>query len=285
MRQVATAAPLAAAAALPAPTALLSQEPICTSRTEHVSGDQRKSLEQIRFDALQQARAGLLREQGVRIESAQQVVQQNTGAETSLGYASSILLSTSGSITRDTVLSFSTNDGGRTWLLEYHGCMVVQEGLSDPQFILRVRLDKNPPTYGFRGPGSRDSIVVWANTSKPAYYTIFQRSGDTLSVLYPSSAIGLPRRRLIPEEDTVRFPPPPAVLRVTLEGNAERATAWMIVVATKEEYPLTMLPPGYTRSFHRISFQQYMNWLNRIPLEGRAVVEYAYDVVRTAEPH
>jgi hypothetical protein len=188
---------------------------------------------------------------------------------------------TTGWITRDTVLDWRTTDGGRTYTLKYRGCARTSVGRRDPAFFADVRLDKDPPSYVDNGPGRRDSIVITTRVSQPAFLTVFFRTGDTLTVLYPSVAVGAPYRHQLVTGSELRVPPAGNRLRTTLTGGVRKTTDWIVVVATRQDIPLGLDAAGGAVSLEQMTWHEYIGWLNRIPLEDRFVVEKPFSIERT----
>jgi hypothetical protein len=270
-------------AGLGMPEIAVAQLENCVTSTHLVSDDGRRSRDQLRFEALQQARNSLLTTLGVRVGGVTQVTLQGTGTESSTGFSRSIIEETRGYITRDSILSFRTPDGGRSWELRYQGCAKLSEGQPDPSFTARIRLDKNPPAYAVAGSAlaQRDSIVAWISASRAAFFTVFHRSGDTLRLIYPSRAIASPHRTVVLPDQELRVPPAGARLRVRLEDGVAADEGWIIAVATKREIPLPASWDAGSMAVHALTWHQYGEWLNRIPLDERVTAQHPFTVERT----
>ena len=254
----------------------------CQTFEENVLADNTLSLAQLRFNTVQQARSSLLASLGAVMSSTTEVRKNTVGDSTFTVMAQGISQETTGWITRDTVLSWRTTDGGRSYTLQYQGCGRTAVGKRDPSFFIEVTLDKDPPAYLDNGPGRRDSIVVTIKTSKPAYLTVFFRTADTMTVLYPSAVVGSPFRKELVSGGELRVPPAGNRLRTVLRGGSRRSMDWIVVVATRQEVPLTLAPPSSDApALQRLTWHEYARWLNQIPLEDRFVVERPFSIERT----
>jgi hypothetical protein len=252
----------------------------CQTLEETVLTNPNLSLAQLRFNTVQQARSSLLASLGAVMSSTTEVRRGTVGDSTFSVMSQGISQETTGWITRDTVTSWRTTDGGRTYTLHYQGCARTMVGKRDPSFFVEVSLDKDPPAYVDNGSGQRDSIVVTVKTSKPAFLTVFFRTADTMTVLYPSAAIGSPFRKELTTGGELRVPPAGNRLRTVLRGGSKRSMDWIVVVATRQEVPLS-LQQSETRSLQTLSWHEYAKWLNQIPLEDRFVVERPFSIERT----
>jgi len=270
--------------ALPAASVAAQQDEAdrCQTLEETVLADPRLSLAQLRFNTTQQARSSLLASLGAVMSSTTEVRRGTVGDSTFTVMAQGISQETTGWITRDTVLAWRTNDGGKTYTLNYQGCARTMVGKRDPSFFVEVTLDKDPPAYLDNGQGQRDSIVVTVKTSKPAFLTVFFRTADTMTVLYPSAVVGSPFRRELGTGGELRVPPAGNRLRTVLRGGSKRSMDWIVVVATRQEVPLSLQQTASeTQSLQRLSWHEYARWLNQIPLEDRFVVERPFSIERT----
>lgn len=244
--------------------------------------DNTLSLAQLRFNTVQQARSSLLASLGAVMSSTTEVRKNTVGDSTFTVMAQGISQETTGWITRDTVLSWRTSDGGRSYTLQYQGCARTMVGKRDPSFFIEVTLDKDPPAYLDNGPGRRDSIVVITKTSKPAFLTVFFRTADTMTVLYPSTVVGSPFRKELVSGGELRVPPAGNRLRTVLRGGSRRSMDWIVVVATRQEVPLSLAQPSSDApALQRLTWHEYARWLNQIPLEDRFVVERPFTIERT----
>jgi hypothetical protein len=277
---------LAVVACLAVPLAVGAQEPDaadrCQTLEEVVLANPQLSLAQLRFNTMQQARSSLLASLGAVMSSTTEVRKGTVGDSTFTVMAQGISQETTGWITRDTVLAWRTNDGGRTYTMNYQGCARTMVGKRDPSFFVEVTLDKDPAAYVDNGQGQRDSIVITTKTSKPAFLTVFFRTADTMTVLYPSAAIGSPFRKELTTGGELRVPPAGNRLRTVLRGGSKRSIDWIVVVATRQEVPLSLQESASdTRTLQRLSWHEYARWLNQIPLEDRFVVERPFSIERT----
>lgn len=254
----------------------------CQTLEENVMADNTLSLAQLRFNTVQQARSSLLASLGAVMSSTTEVRKNTVGDSTFTVMAQGISQETTGWITRDTVLSWRTSDGGRSYTLQYQGCARTMVGKRDPSFFIEVTLDKDPPAYLDNGPGRRDSIVVITKTSKPAFLTVFFRTADTMTVLYPSTVVGSPFRKELVSGGELRVPPAGNRLRTVLRGGSRRSMDWIVVVATRQEVPLSLAQPSSDApALQRLTWHEYARWLNQIPLEDRFVVERPFTIERT----
>jgi hypothetical protein len=249
---------------------------------EQVSVDAVNTIPQLRFNAMQQARNRLLQSLGVEVRGTTEVLRGGTRDSSYTVMTQGISQETTGWITKDTVLDWRTTDAGRTYTMKYRGCARTTVGKRDPSFFADVTLDKDPATYVDNGPGRRDSIVVFARVSQPAFLTVFQRSGDTLTILYPSVAIGAAERLHLGTNKELRVPPAGNRLRTVLTGTSRKTIDWIVVVATKQDVPLSLGDASENAtSLRRITWHEYLAWLNRIPLEERFVVEKTFSIEKT----
>ena len=254
----------------------------CQTLEHVVLADQNLSLAQLRFNSVQQARSSLLASLGVVMSSTTETRASTDGDSSSKVFLQGITGETTGYVTRDTVLSWTTTDGGRTYTMQYQGCARTTVGKRDPSFVVEVRLDKDPAAYVDNGPQRRDSIVITAKTSRPAFLTVFFRTADTMTVIYPSAAIGSPFRKELVSGGELRVPPAGNRLRTVLRGGSKRSHDWIVVVATKQEVPLSLDPPSADAPvLQQLSWLEYARWLNQIPLEDRYVVERPFTIERT----
>lgn len=254
----------------------------CQSLEEPMSVDNSLTLAQLRFNAVLQARNRLLQSLGVEVRGTTEMLRGGTRDSSYTVVTQGISQETTGWITRDTVLDWRTTDGGRTYTLKYQGCARTTVGKRDPSFFAEVALNKDPPAYLDNGPGRRDSIVVGIRVSQPAFVTVFFRTADTLTVLYPSVAIGAPSRAQLVSGGELRVPPPGNRLRTTLQSGSRKTLDWIVVVVTRQDIPLDLqpLPPGEL-TLQKLTWHEYLRWLNRIPLEERFVTERPFTIERT----
>lgn len=254
----------------------------CMTLEEHITVDNVSTLPQLRFNTMQQARNRLLQSLGVEVRGTTEVLRGGTRDSSYTVVTQGISQETTGWITSDTVLDWRTTDAGRTYTMKYRGCARTSVGKRDPAFFAEITLDKDPPTYLDNGPGRRDTIVVFAKVSLPAFLTVFFRTGDTLTILYPSTAVGAPERKHLGTGEELRVPPPGNRFRTTLTGGSRRTTDWIVVVATKQDVPLSIgTDPSDAMRLRQIPWREYLVWLNRIPLEERFVVEKPFSIERT----
>lgn len=274
---------IAVVAGLAVPATLGAQDAAdrCQTLEEVVLADPSLSLAQLRFNTVQQARSSLIASLGAVMSSTTEVRKGTAGDSTYTVMAQGISQETTGWITRDTVLTWRTTDGGRTYTMQYQGCARTMVGKRDPSFVVEVTLDKDPAAYVDNGQGQRDSIVVTVKTSRPAFLTVFFRTADTMTVLYPSTATGSPFRKELTSGGELRVPPAGNRLRTYLRGGSKRSMDWIVVVATKQEVPLNLQAPADMRSLQTMSWHEYARWLNQIPLEDRFVVERPFSIERT----
>jgi hypothetical protein len=265
------------------PTSAGAQESAdkCMSLDEQISVDGVNTIPQLRFNALQQARNRLLQSLGVEVRGTTEVLRGGTRDSAYVVMTQGISQETSGWITSDTILDWRMTPGGSVYSMKYRGCARTTVGRRDPAFFAEVTLDKDPATYVDNGPGRRDSIVVFARVSQPAYLTVFFRTGDTLTVLYPSTAVGAPERQHLSSGSELRVPPAGNRLRTTLTGGSKKTIDWIVVVATKQDVPMSIGTDASDVTLRRMSWHEYLAWLNRIPLEDRFVVEKPFSIERT----
>lgn len=268
--------------AIAAPARAQQQDDKCQTFDELTSVDNSLTIAQLKFNAMQQARNRLLQSLGVEVRGTTEVLRGGNRDSAYTVVTQGISQETTGWITQDTILDWRTTDGGRTYTLKYRGCARTSVGKRDPAFLAEVTLDKDPPAYVDNGPGQRDSIVVGVRVSQPAFISVFFRTADTLTVLYPSVAIGAPNRQQLVTGGELRVPPPGNRLRTTLKAGSRKTQDWIVVVATKQDVPLG-LDPVSTESLtlQKLTWHEYLKWLNRIPLEERYVVERPFTIERT----
>ena len=254
----------------------------CMTFDELVSVDNVHTIPQLQFNAKQSARNRLLQSLGVEVRGTTEVLRGGTRDSSYTVVTQGISQETTGWITRDSVLSWRATDGGRTYTMKYEGCARTTVGKRDPAFFAEVLLDKDPPAYVDNGPGQRDSIVVTARVSQPAFLTVFFRTGDTLTLLYPSTAVGAPERVHLGTGGELRVPPSGNRFRTVLTGGSRKTIDWIVVVATKQDIPLGIGEDAADAlTLRRMSWLEYLRWLNRIPLEDRFVVEKPFSIERT----
>ena len=282
IRSLTVAATAAATLLFPVAAAAQDDGDRCQTLEENVLADNSLSIAQLRFNTVQQARSSLLASLGAVMSSTTEVRKNTVGDSTFTVMAQGISQETTGWITRDTVLSWRTTDGGKTYSLRYQGCARTMVGKRDPSFFAEVTLDKDPPAYLDNGTGQRDSIVITVKTAKPAFLTVFFRTADTMTVLYPSAAVGSPMRKELVSGGELRVPPAGNRLRTVLRGGSRRSLDWIVVVATKQEVPLSLSQsPAEAMTLQRLTWHEYARWLNQIPLEDRFVVERPFSIERT----
>ena len=271
---------MSVALSVPALLSAQSEGEKCSTFDELISMDNISTVTQLKFNALQSARNRLLQTLGVEVRGTTEIQKGGTKDTSYTVMTQGISQETSGWITSDTVLEWRSNDAIRSFTMKYHGCARATTGKRDPTFFAEISLDKDPAAYVDNGPERRDSIVVFAKVSQPAYVSVFFRTGDTLTVLYPSMLVGAPTRVQLGTGGEMRVPPAGNRLRTRLTGNARKSTDWIVVVATKQDVPFSM--DGDPQSGLRtMSWHEYMQWLNRIPLEERFVVEKPFTIERT----
>jgi len=253
----------------------------CSTFEEIVSMDNVSTMTQLKFNALQSARNRLLQTLGVEVRGTTEIQKGGTKDSSYTVMTQGISQETTGWVTGDTVLDWRSNDATRSFTMRYHGCARTTVGKRDPAFFAEVSLDKDPAAYVDNGPDRRDSIVVFAKVSQPAYVSVFFRTGDTLTVLYPSMLVGAPTRIQLGTGGEMRVPPAGNRLRTRLTGNAKKSTDWIVVVATKQDVPFSMDGEPQGSALRTMSWHEYMQWLNRIPLEERFVVEKPFTIERT----
>ena len=254
----------------------------CMTFDELISVDNVHTIPQLRFNAMQQARNRLLQTLGVEVRGTTEMLRGGTRDSSYVVMTQGISQETTGWVTRDTVLSWRSTDAGKTYTMKYQGCARTTVGKRDPAFFAEVRLDKEPAAYVDNGPGRRDSIVVTAKVSQPAFLTVFFRTGDTLTLLYPSTAVGAPERAHLGTDGELRVPPSGNRFRTVLTGGSKKTIDWIVVVATKQDIPLGLGEDAADAlSLRQISWHEYLRWLNRIPLEDRFVVEKPFSIERT----
>ena len=254
----------------------------CMTFDEVVSVDAVHTLPQLRFNAMQQARNRLLQTLGVEVRGTTEVIRGGTRDSSYTVMTQGITQETTGWITRDTVLAWRPAADGRTYSMRYQGCARTSVGKRDPSFFAEVTLDKEPAAYVDNGPGRRDSIVVFVKVSQPAYITVFFRTADTLTVLYPSTAVGAPERVHLGTSGELRVPPAGNRFRTVLTGGNRKTSDWIVVVATRQDVPLAVgQDPADALSLRQMTWKEYLQWLNRIPLEDRFVVEKPFTIERT----
>ncbi|MEX2154632.1 MAG: hypothetical protein WD825_14920 [Gemmatimonadaceae bacterium] len=254
----------------------------CMTLDEQASVDNVNTIPQLKFNAMQSARNRLLQSLGVEVRGTTEILRGGTRDSSYTVMTMGISQETTGWITQDTILDWRTLDGGRTYTMKYHGCARTSVGKRDPSFFAEVTLDKDPATYVDNGPGRRDSIVVFAKVSQPAFLSVFFRTGDTLTVLYPSTAVGAPERVHLGTGGELRVPPPGNRLRTSLTGGNKKTIDWIVVVATKQDVPLSIgADASDAVTLKKLTWREYLAWLNRIPLEERFVVEKPFSIERT----
>ena len=271
-------------AVLTASTAAFAQDADdrCQTFDEAVSVDQKLSVAELRFGAMQQARNRLLQSLGVEVRGTTEILRGSTGDSTYTVMMQDIKQETTGWITRDTVLEWRSPDAGRSYVMKYHGCARTGVGKRDPAFFASVELDKDPPAYVDNGPGRRDSIVVNVRVSQPAFATVFFRNADTMTVLYPSVAVGAPYRAQLVTNGELRVPPPGNRLRTMITSGSRKSTQWIVVVITKQDVPLGIEPASTeVVALERMTWHEYLKWLNSIPMEDRFVREVQFTIERT----
>ena len=276
VRWVATSA----ACLVPALVLAQSDGEKCSTFDELVSMDNISTMTQLKFNALQSARNRLLQTLGVEVRGTTEVLHGGTKDSSYTVMTQGISQETIGWVTSDTVLDWRSNDATRSFTMKYRGCARTALGKRDPAFFAEVTLDKDPAAYVDNGPDRRDSIVVFAKVSQPAYVSVFFRTGDTLTVLYPSLLVGAPTRVQLGTNGEMRVPPAGNRLRTRLTGNAKRSTDWIVVVATKQDVAFSV-EADPQNGLRTMSWHEYMQWLNRIPLEERFVVEKPFTIERT----
>jgi hypothetical protein len=253
----------------------------CSTFDELVSMDNVSTVSQLKFNALMSARNRLLQTLGVEVRGTTEVLRGGTRDSSYIVMTQGISQETTGWITSDTVLDWRTDNAARSFTMKYRGCARTSMGKRDPAFFAEVSLDKDPAAYVDNGPDRRDSIVVFTKVSQPAYVSVFFRTGDTLTVLYPSMLVGAPTRTHLGTGGEMRVPPAGNRLRTRLTGNARKSTDWIVVVATKQDVPFSMDGEPQGSALRTMSWREYMQWLNRIPLEERFVVEKPFTIERT----
>jgi hypothetical protein len=245
------------------------KDTICSTFEEpRIHADQSKTLGQVQFEAKNRLRAKLLNTFSTRIQSTQEMNRFTSGDSAVVRLQSSISAETAGNIVRD-------------WSMKYYGCATAAER-GDPAFEVKARLDKTPASYAYAGASRllRDTIVVTVSTSQAAYLTTFvYGEDDSLFVIYPSAAIGHANRTLLMRGDTMTVPPAGSRVRVTMDSTAQLSRQTMIVVATKREYPLpASLAPDNPNAFWRLSWQEYLNWYNRIPMDEKTLIKLPFTI-------
>lgn len=254
----------------------------CMTFDEQTSVDNVNTIPQLKFNTMQQARNRLLQSLGVEVRGTTELLRGGTRDSSYTVMTQGISQETTGWVTSDTVLDWRTTDAGRTFTMKYHGCARTTVGKRDPAFFAEVALDKDPATYLDNGPGRRDSIVVFAKVSQPAFLTVFFRTGDTLTVLYPSTAVGAPERTQLGTNGELRVPPAGNRLRTALTGGNRKTIDWIVVVATKQDVALSIgSDASEAVTLKKMTWHEYLAWLNRIPLEERFVVEKPFSIERT----
>jgi hypothetical protein len=271
---------------LPLPAVALAQDEKekdkCMTFDEQAAVDNVNTIPQLRFNTMQQARNRLLQSLGVEVRGTTEVLRGGTRDSSYTVMTQGISQETTGWVTSDTVLDWRTLDGGRTYTMKYRGCARTSVGKRDPSFFAEVTLDKDPASYVDNGPGRRDSLVVFTRVSQPAYLTVFFRTGDTLTVLYPSVAVGAPERTQLGTGGELRVPPSGNRFRTALTGGSRKTIDWIVVVATKQDVSLGVgADASEAVTLRKMSWREYVAWLNRIPLEERFVVEKPFSIERT----
>lgn len=261
-----------------------AQEPgdRCQAFDEYASLDANLSVAQMKFNTMQQARNRLLQSLGVEVRGTTEILRGGNNDSSYTVMTQGISQETTGWITRDTVIDWRSPDGGKSFVMKYEGCARTSVGKRDPAFFAQVNLDKDPPAYVDNGPGKRDSIVVTTRVSQPAFLTVFFRNADTMTVLYPSVAVGAPYRAQLVTGGELRVPPPGNRLRTTITSGSRKTTQWIVVVASKQDVPLGIAEATTeVVRLQRLTWHEYVKWLNSIPMEDRFVAEIPFSIERT----
>lgn len=264
------------------PVVAHAQRDTCLTMSAGFTADPAKTLGQVRFEALNTQRSRLLATLGTHVSSTNQMITRSVGDSVFRVSLQNIDQNTEGTITQDSVIDWGTTDGGRTWTLKYYGCAAVVPGASDPRFEVKARLDKTPPTYAWAGPSreERDTIVATVSVSLPSYLTVLSRGeDDSLVVTYPSAAIGQPNRTVLMPVDSMLVPPQGSRVRVIMDPNAQKSHPTMIIIATKRDIPIApSRPPTNPNGFWKMSWQEYIQWYNKIPLDQKTMVQLPYQI-------